>query len=57
MSEIKTTTVLTLAECGYNEFWLRDIIYEDPSYFGTWRSASSYERDYSTAGRDDWTSF
>lgn len=34
MSEIKTTTVLTLAECGYNEFWLRDIIYEDPSILG-----------------------
>jgi hypothetical protein len=34
MSEIKTTTVLTLAECGYNEFWLRDCIYEDPSILG-----------------------
>jgi hypothetical protein len=34
MSEIKTTTVLTIAYCGHNEFWLRDIIYKDPSILG-----------------------
>ena len=34
MSEIRTTTVLSLAECGYNEFVARDSIYEDPSILG-----------------------
>ena len=34
MTEIKTTTVLTIAECGHNEFWLRDAIYDDPSILG-----------------------
>ena len=34
MSEIKTTKVLSIAECGHNEFWLRDMIYEDPSILG-----------------------
>ncbi len=31
MSAIEITTVLTLAECGHDEFWLRDAIYQDPS--------------------------
>lgn len=34
MSEIKTTTVLTIAECGHNESWLRDMIYDDPTILG-----------------------
>ena len=34
MSEIKTTTVLTIAECGHDEFWLREMIYADPSILG-----------------------
>jgi hypothetical protein len=34
MSEMKTTAVLTIAECGHDEFWLRDMIYEDPSVLG-----------------------
>jgi hypothetical protein len=33
-NEIKITSTLTLSECGYNEFWLRDRIYEDPSILG-----------------------
>ena len=34
MNEIKTTTVLSIAECGHNEAWLRDMIFEDPSILG-----------------------
>jgi hypothetical protein len=31
MSDIITTKVLTLRECGCDEAWLRDRICEDPS--------------------------
>jgi len=34
MDDIATTKVLSIAECGGNEFWLRDIIYKDPSILG-----------------------
>ena len=32
--EIKTATVLTMAECRLNEVWLRDRIYESPNILG-----------------------
>jgi hypothetical protein len=31
MDAIPTTRVLSIAECGHNEFWLRDMIHDDPS--------------------------
>ena len=34
MTEIKTTTLLSIKECGHDEFWLRDSIYDDPSILG-----------------------
>ena len=34
MPDIKITNVLTIAEHGHDEFWLRDLIYEDPSILG-----------------------
>jgi hypothetical protein len=34
MSDTKTTTVLKIAECGHDESWLRDQIYNDPNILG-----------------------
>ncbi|MGA2033026.1 MAG: hypothetical protein ABSG68_12265 [Thermoguttaceae bacterium] len=34
MDAIATTKVLSIAECGYHESWLRDRIYDDPSILG-----------------------
>jgi hypothetical protein len=34
MDAIVTTKVLSIADCGYNESWLRDMIYNDPSILG-----------------------
>ncbi len=34
MDAIPTTKLLSIADCGRNEFWLRDMIYEDPSILG-----------------------
>jgi len=31
MDPFPKTKVLSIADCGHNEFWLRDVIYEDPS--------------------------
>ena len=29
------TTVLRIKDCGHEEFWLRDRIYDDPSILGS----------------------
>ncbi|MCX5636421.1 MAG: hypothetical protein NTX52_01840 [Planctomycetota bacterium] len=34
MGEISTTKVLSISECGHDEYWLRDMIYDDPSVLG-----------------------
>jgi hypothetical protein len=34
MSDITTTTVLKIVQCGHDEFWLRDMIYENPIILG-----------------------
>jgi hypothetical protein len=34
MDEIGTAAVLTIRECGRNEYWLRDRIFEDPTMLG-----------------------
>lgn len=34
MAEVETAKVLSIRECGYDEYWLRDRIYEDPSALG-----------------------
>jgi hypothetical protein len=49
-----TTTTLTIRECGFDEFWLRDQIYEDPSIMGLGDlEAISKERTQSKGGRLD----
>ena len=34
MGDISTTKVLSISECGHDEYWLRDMIYDDPSVLG-----------------------
>lgn len=34
MEDIPITKVLSIAECGHDEAWLRDMIYDDPSILG-----------------------
>ena len=34
MDKIETANVLTIRECGYDEYWLRDRIFEDPAILG-----------------------
>lgn len=34
MDEVETAEVLSIRECGYDEYWLRDKIFEDPSVLG-----------------------
>lgn len=34
MDEIRTAKVLTIRECGHDEYWLRDKIFEDPGMLG-----------------------
>jgi hypothetical protein len=49
-----TTKTLTIRECGFNEFWLRDQIYDDPSKLGLGDlDAISKERTQSKGGRLD----
>jgi hypothetical protein len=49
-----TTATLTIRECGFDEFWLRDQIYGDPSIMGLGDlEALSKERTQSKGGRLD----
>ncbi len=34
MDKIETAKMLTIHECGYDEYWLRDRIFEDPAILG-----------------------
>jgi len=34
MDDIGTTKVLTIRECGHDEYWLRDRIFADPTILG-----------------------
>jgi hypothetical protein len=34
MDKIETAKMLTIRECGYDEYWLRDRIFEDPAILG-----------------------
>jgi hypothetical protein len=34
MEDITTTKILGIKECGYDENWLRDKIYDEPSILG-----------------------
>lgn len=54
MEEIGTTKVLSIRECGHDEYWLRDKIYEDPAILklGDLQSISK-ERTQSQGGRLD----
>jgi len=54
MSNIPITKVLSMAECGHDEYWLRDRIYEDPSIIGLGDlQAVMKERVQSQGGRLD----
>jgi len=54
MDEVPTTKVLSIRECGHDEYWLRDKIYEDPAILrlGDLQSISK-ERTQSQGGRLD----
>ena len=34
MDSIDSAKVLTIRECGYDEYWLRDRIFDDPTQLG-----------------------
>jgi len=54
MSDIPTTRVLSIADCGHDEYWLRDKIYADPSILGLGElQAVMKERTQSQGGRLD----
>jgi hypothetical protein len=39
MNDIGTTKVLSISECGHDEYWFRDRIFADPAILslGTWQ--------------------
>lgn len=54
MRDISMTKVLSISECGYNEYWLRDVIYDDPSILGLGDlQAVMKEKTQSQGGRLD----
>jgi len=54
MSDIPTTRVLSIADCGHDEYWLRDMIYADPSILDLGDlQAVMKERTQSQGGRLD----
>lgn len=54
MEQIATAKVLTIRECGHDEYWLRDKIYEDPSVLGLGDlQAVMREKTQSQGGRLD----
>jgi hypothetical protein len=54
MSDIPTTKVLSISECGHDEYWLRDMIYDDPSILGLGDlQAVMKEKTQSQGGRLD----
>ncbi|MEX0703938.1 MAG: hypothetical protein WD069_17695 [Planctomycetales bacterium] len=54
MDELSVTRVRSIAECGKNEFWLRDRIYDDPTILGLGNLQSVVkEKTQSQGGRLD----
>jgi hypothetical protein len=54
MGDITTTKVLSISECGHDEYWLRDIIFNDPSVLGLGDlQAVMKEKTQSQGGRLD----
>ena len=54
MATMQTTKVLSITECGHDEHWLRDMIYEDPSILGLGElQAVMKEKTQAQAGRLD----
>ena len=54
MEEIATAKVLTIRECGHDEYWLRDRIFEDPAILGLGDlQAVMREKTQSQGGRLD----
>ena len=54
MDKIETAKMLTIRECGYDEYWLRDRIFEDPAILGLGDlQAVMKEKSQSQGGRLD----
>jgi hypothetical protein len=54
MNEISTTKLLSIRDCGLDEYWLRDQIYDDPAILGLGDlQPISKERTQSQGGRLD----
>ena len=54
MGSMPIAKVLSIAECGHDEYWLRDMIYEDPSILGLGDlQAVMKEKTQSQGGRLD----
>lgn len=54
MNPIETTKALTIRECGHDEYWLRDKIFEDPAILGLGDlQAVMKEKTQSKGGRLD----
>ncbi len=54
MDTISTTHVLSIRDCGHDEYWLRDMIYEDPRILGLGDlQAVMKEKIQSSGGRLD----
>jgi len=54
MGDIATTKVLSISECGHDEYWLRDMIYDNPSVLGLGDlQAVMKEKTQSQGGRLD----
>jgi hypothetical protein len=54
MEKIETAKMLTIRECGYDEYWLRDRIFEDPAILGLGDlQAVMKEKSQSQGGRLD----
>ncbi len=54
MDTIPTTKVFSIADCGHDEYWLRDMIYDDPTILGLGElQAVMKEKTQSQGGRLD----
>ena len=55
MADPLVTTVLKIGDCGHDEFWLRDIIYDNPSVLGLGEDLQAVmkEKTQSSGGRLD----
>jgi hypothetical protein len=54
MSDVPVTKVLKIKDCGHDEYWLQDMIYDDPSILGLGDlTAVMKEKTQSSGGRLD----